>query len=113
MYKECIQKTLDLIESDLKNDIDAESLAKSAGYSLYHFYRIFQDTTGFPVMQYILRRRAREAKRVMWHVTTVSIHIRGFTDLLFVRPAIHRQGTFVSSRLKSLIRSISYRRNTL
>ena len=61
MYKECIQKTLDLIESDLKNDIDAESLAKSAGYSLYHFYRIFQDTTGFPVMQYILRRRLLNA----------------------------------------------------
>ena len=61
MYKECIQKTLDLIESDLKNDIDAESLAKSAGYSLYHFYRIFQDTTGFPIMQYILRRRLLNA----------------------------------------------------
>ena len=61
MYKECIQKTLDLIETDLKNEIDAESLAKSAGYSLYHFYRIFQDATGFPVMQYILRRKLLNA----------------------------------------------------
>lgn len=61
MYKECIQKTLDLIESDLKNDIDAEGLAKSAGYSLYHFYRIFQDATGFPVMQYIMRRKLLNA----------------------------------------------------
>ena len=28
-----------------------------AGFSLFHYYRLFQQATGMPVMQYILRRR--------------------------------------------------------
>ena len=61
MYKDCIQKTLDKIEANLKDEIDAEMLAQEAGYSLFHFYRIFQDAVGFPVMQYILRRKLLNA----------------------------------------------------
>ena len=61
MYKDCIQKTLDKIEANLKDEIDAEMLSQEAGYSLFHFYRIFQDAVGFPVMQYILRRKLLNA----------------------------------------------------
>lgn len=61
MYKDCIQKTLDKIEASLKDEIDAKTLAQEAGYSLFHFYRIFQDSVGFPVMQYILRRKLLNA----------------------------------------------------
>ena len=57
MYKECIQRSLDSIEERLKEDIDAEVLASEAGYSLFHYYRVFQSTVGYPVMQYILRRK--------------------------------------------------------
>ena len=32
-------------------------LADQAGFSLFHYYRLFQQSTGLPVMQYILRRR--------------------------------------------------------
>ena len=61
MYKDCIQRTLDKIEANLKDEIDAEMLSQEAGYSLFHFYRIFQDAVGFPVMQYILRRKLLNA----------------------------------------------------
>jgi len=61
VYKDCIQKTLDKIEASLKDEIDAKTLAQEAGYSLFHFYRIFQDSVGFPVMQYILRRKLLNA----------------------------------------------------
>ncbi|WP_034447972.1 helix-turn-helix domain-containing protein [Butyrivibrio sp. AE2032] len=61
MYKDCIQKILDKIEAGLKDEIDAKALAQEAGYSMFHFYRIFQDAVGFPVMQYILRRKLLNA----------------------------------------------------
>lgn len=52
-----IQKSLDHIEDNLQSQITAEELASQAGFSLFHYYRLFQQVTGLPVMQYILRRR--------------------------------------------------------
>ena len=61
MYKENVQKAIDYIESNLRTEITAAELAELAGYSVFHFYRIFQGTTGMPVMQYILRRKLLNA----------------------------------------------------
>ena len=52
-----IQRSLDYIEDNLKTEIAATELADMAGFSLFHYYRLFQQATGLPVMQYILRRR--------------------------------------------------------
>ena len=52
-----IQKSLDYIEENLQTEITAAELAEMAGFSLFHYYRLFQQATGLPVMQYILRRR--------------------------------------------------------
>ena len=52
-----IQKSLDYIEKNLQTDITAAELAEQAGFSLFHYYRVFQQATGLPVMQYILHRR--------------------------------------------------------
>lgn len=52
-----IQKSLDYIEENLQTEITAAELAEMAGFSLYHYYRLFQQATGMAVMQYILRRR--------------------------------------------------------
>lgn len=52
-----IQRSLDYIEENLQTEITAAELAEIAGFSLFHFYRLFQQATGMPVMQYILRRR--------------------------------------------------------
>jgi len=55
--REIIQKSLDYIEENLQTEITAPELAAQAGFSLFHYYRLFQQATGLPVMQYILRRR--------------------------------------------------------
>ena len=55
--RECIQQSLDQIEAELASEISANELAKKAGYSLFHYYHIFQKEVGMPVMQYIMRRR--------------------------------------------------------
>ena len=52
-----IQQGLDYIEDNLQTEITAAELADMAGFSLFHYYRLFQQATGMPVMQYILRRR--------------------------------------------------------
>ena len=52
-----IQRGLDYIEENLQMEITAAELADMAHIFLYHYYRLFQQATGLPVMQYILRRR--------------------------------------------------------
>ena len=52
-----IQRSLDYIEDNLKTEVTAAELAEMAGFSLFHYYRLFQQATGLPVMQFILRRR--------------------------------------------------------
>lgn len=54
---EIIQKSIDYIEENLKTEITGLELANNAGFSLYHFYRLFQSAVGMPVMEYILRRK--------------------------------------------------------
>ena len=60
-HREIIQRSLDYIENHLKADIRADELANAAGFSVFHYYRLFQAATGMPVMQYILRRRLLHA----------------------------------------------------
>ena len=52
-----IQQSLDYIEDNLKAEITAAELAEMAHLSLFYYYRVFQQVTGLPVMQYIQRRR--------------------------------------------------------
>ena len=52
-----IQQSLDYIEENLQTEITAAELADMAGFSLFHYYRLFRQSTGMPVMQYIQRRR--------------------------------------------------------
>jgi Ser/Thr protein kinase RdoA (MazF antagonist) len=55
--RKIIQQGLDYIEENLRTEITAAELAEIAHISLFHYYRLFQQATGFPVMQYIQRRR--------------------------------------------------------
>lgn len=61
MYKESIQNTIDYVEANLRAEMTAAELAEMAGYSVFHFYRIFQSEVGMPVMQYILKRKLLNA----------------------------------------------------
>ena len=56
-HRDRLQECLDYIEDNLRSEICAAELAEMAGFSLFHYYRLFQQVTGLPVMQYILRRR--------------------------------------------------------
>ncbi len=61
MYREIIQDSIDYIEDNLKIELSAQELCDRAGFSLFHYYRVFQTAVGLPVMQYVLRRRLLNA----------------------------------------------------
>ncbi len=56
-----IQKVINWIESNLHDNISAYDIADSAGYSKFHFHRIFQTSIGMSVASYIRMRRLAKA----------------------------------------------------
>ncbi len=69
MYRESIEKVITLIEAELKTDktgvLDNASLSRVAGYSEYHFLRIFKSAVGLTPADYVRKRRISEIVRVM------------------------------------------------
>lgn len=61
-----IQASLDEIESRLCSELTARELANSAGFSLYHFYHVFEAVTGMSVGRYITYRRLLHA---LWQMS--------------------------------------------
>ncbi len=56
-----IQRSIDFIEENLKTELSADEVAQQAGFSLFHYYRIFQGAIGIPVMQYVIKRKLLNA----------------------------------------------------
>ncbi|MCL2360433.1 MAG: phosphotransferase [Defluviitaleaceae bacterium] len=52
-----ISTTLTYIDNNLKTHISADELADIAGYSLWHFCRLFTQAVGMPVAAYICKQR--------------------------------------------------------
>ena len=68
-YTAEIQAVIDEIETRLYEDIDTAGLAAHAGYSRFHFQRIFAQTVGMTPAVYIRRRRLSEIVRRMEYDT--------------------------------------------
>jgi len=75
-YREHIQKAIDYIEENLKYDISLSDCAKAAGYSTYHFARIFREVTKLTPADYIRKRRLTEIIKNMTGG-------RNFSDIAF------------------------------
>lgn len=60
-YLDILQDSIDYIEDNLKSEISAEELSKKAGFSIFHYYHLFQKGIGIPVNQYILKRKLHSA----------------------------------------------------
>lgn len=56
-YRLCIQNSIDYIEENLRACMTVDDLARIAGFSPYHYYRVFNAYVGLPVMEYVRRRR--------------------------------------------------------
>jgi len=54
---EIIQRSLDTIDQRVRTTVTAQELADMAGFSLYHYYHVFEAVTGMSVGRYITHRR--------------------------------------------------------
>ena len=62
-YEEHIERALAYIEANLKAELGLADLAKAAGYSKYHFLRVFKQLTRLAPADYIRKRRLSEIAR--------------------------------------------------
>lgn len=60
-YRACIQRSIDYIEEHLQDGIGLDALAALAGFSPYHYCRVFQYSVGISVMDYVRQRRMAHA----------------------------------------------------
>ena len=99
-----IQQSLDYIEENLQAEITAAELAEMAHLSLFHYYRLFQQATGLPVMQYILRRRLLHGVYAMKQgsgKTDAALHFGFDTYAGFYKAFCREFGSTPSAFLKS------------
>lgn len=74
-YIYSIEKSINYIESHLCDDIDLSFIAKEAGYSLYHFHRIFKSAVGDSLKDYIRKRRITEAAKELVYTNMPIVDI--------------------------------------
>lgn len=56
-YSKDIERCIEYIEDNIKKNLTAEDIAAEAGYSLYHFSRVFSLCKDMPVMEYVRSRK--------------------------------------------------------
>ena len=60
-HTQTLQTVLDYIDDNLKNEINVAMIAEKAGYSAYHFSRVFTEAIGISLMSYVTWRRLQYA----------------------------------------------------
>ncbi len=56
-YIKKLQKAIDYVEDNLKEDLKLEKISEQCYFSVPHFYRLFQIFTGYSIMDYVRKRR--------------------------------------------------------
>ncbi|TKH26670.1 AraC family transcriptional regulator, partial [Bacillus wiedmannii] len=83
-YLRRIYKVQDYIESHIDDPLSIEELADVAGFSKFHFHRIFKGIVDEPLSRYVNRLKLERATNLLTYRTDMTItHIAyhfGFTD---------------------------------
>lgn len=64
-YRKEIKAAINYIEKELNQGIKVDDVAAAAGFSKYHFHRIFKNETGLNLYAYIQERRLAEASYLL------------------------------------------------
>lgn len=119
--RDIIQAGLNYIECNLKADISVRELADAAGFSLYHYYRVFCGSWACPYSSissaadcFMPSMRSAAAEKCSKRPTTTgSIPMPDFTKLFDGNsPALHPPSLDNTGR-KSLIKLTHSRKNSL
>ena len=61
----CIETVIDYIESHLDGKLELETVAEAVHYSKYHLHRLFTETVGMTIHDYVQRRQLTEAAKLL------------------------------------------------
>ncbi|HGH1669692.1 TPA: GyrI-like domain-containing protein [Bacillus cereus] len=83
-YLRRIHKVQDYIESNIDSSLSIEKLADIAGFSKFHFHRIFKGIVDEPLSRYVNRLKLERATNLLTYrldmtITDIAYHF-GFTD---------------------------------
>ena len=87
-----LQNVLDFIDENINNEISVVMMAEKAGYSAFHFSRIFTGTIGISAMSYVTWRRLQYALYDLSHgkkVIDVAMEYGFETHAGFTKAFIH------------------------
>lgn len=103
LYQEHMVKALAYIEAGLEGECTLEGCARAAGYSVYHFGRIFKSLTGLAPMEYTRKRRLSGAAQdiattsaplmdiaVKWGFESLENFLRAFSAEHGITPGKYR-----------------------
>ncbi|MBD2664067.1 transcriptional regulator [Richelia sinica FACHB-800] len=62
-----LQKAISYIQENLQTDLSLPDISAFVDMSMYHFSRLFKQSTGFAPHQYVLNCRIEEGKRLLTH----------------------------------------------
>lgn len=60
-----LEKVIDFIENNLDGKLELDTVATAVHYSKYHLHRIFTDTVGMTIHDYVGRRQLTEAAKLL------------------------------------------------
>ena len=60
-----IEKVIDYIENNLSSKLDLENISEAVHYSKYHLHRLFSNTVGMTIHDYVGRRQLTEAAKLL------------------------------------------------
>jgi len=109
-HEKKIQETLNFIEQHLTDKLQLHSLAEHAGYSRFHFHRIFRKIIGKSVADYIRERRMAQAAKDLIatdrRVIDIALHYRFGSQESFTR-AFKKVYDLAPGRYRKLLRKIT------
>ena len=60
-----IEAVIDYIEGHLDGKLELETVAEAVHYSKYHLHRLFNETMGMTIHDYVQRRQLTEAAKLL------------------------------------------------
>jgi AraC family transcriptional regulator len=72
-YVERVNRAIDHVVSNLAHPLTLEEVSKAAGFSPFHFHRIFKSFLGETLNQFVKRQRLERALFLMSHATRRSL----------------------------------------
>ena len=112
-----IETVIDYIESHLDEKLDLEKVSEAVHYSKYHLHRMFTNTVGMTIHDYVQRRQLTEAAKLLVFSAKPMIEIAflsgyesqqafssAFKSMYKVPPAQYRdRGTFYPLQLRFVL----------